>query len=218
MRTNFDAVLFDLDGTLTDSRPGIVRSVQFALQSLGFRAPLEDELQWCVGPPLRENFSRLLATSDSALIERAVALYLERYENIGFRENSVYDGIDAMLATLARRCRLLIVTTKLAESAERVLDAFSMRSHFEGVFGTDRSGAPSDKSELVRTALARHRLSPSSTAIVGDRHHDIAAGKSNGLFAIGAGYGYGSRDELAAAGADAICDSSDAVARILCGQ
>jgi len=139
MRTNFDAVLFDLDGTLTDSRPGIARSVQFALQSLGVKAPLEEELGWCVGPPLRENFRRLLATSDSALIERAVALYFERYERIGFRENRVYAGADTMLAVLGRRCRLLLVTTKLTESAERVLGAFSMQTHFEGVFGTDHN-------------------------------------------------------------------------------
>ncbi len=216
MHRKFDAVLFDLDGTLTDSLPGIARSVQFALQSLGVKAPLEEELGWCVGPPLRENFRRLLGTSDSVSIERAVALYLERYEMVGFRENRVYEGTAAMLATLGRRYRLLLVTTKLTESAERVLGEFSMRTGFEGVFGTDRNGEPSDKSELARIAIAHHGLSASSTAIVGDRYQDIIAGKSNGLFAIGVSYGYGSRDELAAAGADVICDSAAAVAHVLC--
>jgi len=216
MHNKFAAILFDLDGTLTDSGQGIVRSVQFALESLGVKPPPEQELLWCVGPPMRENLRRLLATSDSALIERGVTLYLERYEKIGYRENRVYDGIDAMLATLARRSRLLIVTTKFTESAERILGAFSMRAYFEGVFGTDRSGEPSDKADLVRVAIADQRLSPSSTAMVGDRRHDIAAGKRNGLFAIGAGYGYGSREELEAAGADVICDSPAALTRLLC--
>jgi len=165
---------------------------------------------------VRENLRRLLATSDSALIERGVTLYLERYEKIGFRENRVYDGISEMLATLAHRCRLLIVTTKLTESAERILAEFSLRAYFEGVFGTDRNGEPSDKAELVRMAIDRHALSPSSTAMVGDRRHDIAAGKRNSLFTIGAGYGYGSRDELVAAGADIICDSPAALAQVLC--
>jgi phosphoglycolate phosphatase len=216
MHNKFDAVLFDLDGTLTDSGQGIVRSVQFALESLGVKSPPENELLWCVGPPVRENLRRLLATSDSALIERGVTLYLERYEKIGFRENRVYDGISEMLATLARRCRLLIVTTKLTESAEPILAEFSLRAYFEGVFGTDRNGEPSDKADLVRIAIASHGLSPSSTAMVGDRRHDIAAGKRNGLFTIGAGYGYGSRDELAAAGADIICDSPAALVQVLC--
>ena len=216
MHDKFDAVLFDLDGTLTDSGQGIVRSVQFALQSLGVKPPPEEDLLWCVGPPVRENLRRLLATSDSALIERAVTLYLERYEKIGFRENRVYDGVYEMLATLARRCRLLIVTTKLTESAERILAEFSMRAYFEGVFGTDRKGEPSDKADLVRMAIARHELPQSSTAMVGDRRHDIAAGKRNGLFSIGACYGYGSRDELVAAGADTICESPEAIVRVLC--
>src|ERR1700689_2305974 len=100
MHNKFDAVLFDLDGTLTDSGQGIVRSVQFALESLGVKAPPEEELRWCIGPPVRENLRRLLATSDSALIERGVTLYLERYEKIGFRENRVYDGINEILAAL----------------------------------------------------------------------------------------------------------------------
>ncbi len=216
MHRKFDAVLFDLDGTLTDSLPGIARSVQFALQSLGVKAPLEEELGWCAGPPLRENFRRLLGSADSVSIERAVALYLERYEMVGFRENRVYEGIDAMLATLSRSCRLLLVTAKLTEIAERVLGEFSMRAFFEGVYGTGRNGELSDKSELARIVIANHGLSASSTAIVGDRHHDIVAGKSNGLFAIGVSYGYGSRDELAGAGADVVCDSADAVARVLC--
>jgi len=216
MHKKFDAVLFALDGSLTDSGPGIVRSIRFALESLGVKAPPEEELRWCVGPPMRENLRRLLATSDSALIERGVTFYLERYEKIGFRESRVYDGIDAMLATLARRCRLLVVTTKFTESAERVLAAFSMRTYFEGVFGTNRKGEPADKAELVRTAIDRHGLSPSATAMVGDRRHDVSAGKRNGLFTIGAAYGYGSREELAEAGADIICDSPAALAQLLC--
>ena len=215
MHNKFDGVLFDLDGTLTDSGQGIVRSVQFALESLGVKPPPEEALLWCVGPPVRENLRRLLATSDSTLVERGVTLYLERYEKIGFRENRVYDGINEMLATLARRCRMLIVTTKLTESAQRILAEFSMRAYFEGVFGTDRKGEPSDKAELVRIAIARHKLPQSSTAMVGDRRHDIVAGKRSGLFTIGAGYGYGSRDELVAAGADIICDSPAALAQVL---
>jgi phosphoglycolate phosphatase len=208
-RPKFDSVLFDLDGTLTDSLPGIARSIQNVLRILGAGAPTvipsEEELRWCVGPPLRDLFQRLLITTDQSIIEKAVALYIERYEVIGFRESRVYPGVPEMLATVAPGRRLILVTSKLTESAEKVLAEFSLRRYFAGVYGTDRHGKPSDKSELVETAMARHGCSPSTTAIVGDRHHDIIAGKTNGLFAIGVTYGYGTREELAKAGADQIC-------------
>lgn len=218
-RSRLDAVLFDLDGTLTDSLPGIARSIQHVLRILGAGAlsaiPSEDELRWCVGPPLRDLFQRLLITTDQSIIEKAVALYIARYGTIGFRESRLYPGVPEMLAAIAPGRRLLLVTTKLAETAEKVLAEFSLRDYFAGVFGTDRHGRPSDKADLVRTAMARHQCSAPTTAIVGDRHHDIIAGKSNGLFAIGVPYGYGSREELAAAGADQICDTAAEVTTAL---
>ena len=220
-RTKFDSVLFDLDGTLTDSLPGIARSIQNVLRILGADAttaiPSEEELRWCVGPPLRELFQRLLITTDQSLIERAVELYIARYEVIGFRESRVYPGVPEMLSTVAPGRRLVLVTSKLTESAEKVLAEFSLRKYFAGVYGTDRHGKPSDKSELVQTALKHHGCSPSTTAIVGDRHHDIVAGKTNGLFAIGVTYGYGTREELATAGANQICDSPADVTAALTG-
>jgi phosphoglycolate phosphatase len=210
-RTKFDSVLFDLDGTLTDSLPGIARSIQNVLRILGAAGstaiPSEEELRWCVGPPLRELFQRLLMTTDQSLIERAVELYIARYEVIGFRESRVYPGVPEMLATVAVGRRLILVTSKLTESAEKVLAEFSLRKYFAGVYGTDRHGKPSDKAELVRTAMTRHQCSPPTTAIVGDRHHDIIAGKSNGLFVVGVTYGYGTREELTKAGANQICNT-----------
>jgi len=208
-RPKFDSVLFDLDGTLTDSLPGIARSIQHVLRILGAGKqtviPTEEELRWCVGPPLRELFQRLLITTDQSIIERAVKLYIERYERIGFRESRVYPGVPEMLGAVAPGRRLILVTSKLTESAEKVLAEFSLRHYFESVYGTDHHGKPSDKSELVQTALKNHQCQPATTAIVGDRHHDIAAGKTNGLYAIGVTYGYGTRKELTTANADQIC-------------
>lgn len=208
-RSKFDSVLFDLDGTLTDSLPGIARSIQNVLRILGHGAaiPSEEELRWCVGPPLRELFQRLLMTSDQSVIEKAVELYIERYEAIGFRESRVFPGVPEMLATVAPGRRLILVTSKLTESAEKVLAEFSLRKYFAGVYGTDHHGKPSDKAELVKTAIRNHQCSAATTAIVGDRHHDIIAGKSTGLFAVGVTYGYGTREELVNAGADQICNT-----------
>ena len=207
-RPKFDSVLFDLDGTLTNSLPGIARSIQHVLKILspaGTAIPTEAELRWCVGPPLRELFQRLLITTDQSVIEKAVKLYIERYERIGFRESRVYPGVPEMLAAVAPNRRLILVTSKLTESAEKVLAEFSLRKYFEGVYGTDHHGKPSNKSELVQTAIKQHQLSPSTTAIVGDRHHDVAAGKTNALFTIGVTYGYGTPEELTTANPNKIC-------------
>jgi phosphoglycolate phosphatase len=208
-RSKFDSVLFDLDGTLTDSLPGIARSIQNVLRILGGGAaiPSEEELRWCVGPPLRDLFQRLLMTTDQSIIEKAVELYIERYEVIGFRESRVFPGVPEMLATVAPGRRLILVTSKLTESAEKVLAEFSLRKYFAGVYGTDHHGKPSDKAELVKTAIRNHQCSQATTAIVGDRHHDIVAGKSLGLYAVGVTYGYGTREELVKAGADQICNT-----------
>jgi phosphoglycolate phosphatase len=112
-----------------------------------------------------------------------------------------------MLAAVSVGRRLILVTSKLTESAEKVLAEFSLRKYFEGVYGTDHHGKPSDKSELVQTALKNHQCQPATTAIVGDRHHDIIAGKTNHLYTIGVTYGYGTRKELTTANADQICTS-----------
>jgi phosphoglycolate phosphatase len=208
LRPKFDSVLFDLDGTLTNSVAGIARSIQHVMRILSPAAtaiPTEAELRWCVGPPLRELFQRLLITTDQTIIERAVKLYIERYERIGFRESRVYPGVPDMLAAVSVGRRLILVTSKLTESAEKVLAELSLRHYFEGVYGTDHHGKPNDKSELVQTAMTDRQCSPATTAIVGDRNHDIAAGKTNHLFTIGVTYGYGTREELEKAAADKIC-------------
>src|SRR5213596_245372 len=99
--TAMDAIFFDLDGTLTDPKPGITRSIQYALQKLDLRAiPTEDELTWCIGPPLRASFVRLLGAEENA--DRAVSLYRERFSDIGLFENRVYDGISEVLTTLSQ--------------------------------------------------------------------------------------------------------------------
>ncbi|HVA79591.1 MAG TPA: HAD hydrolase-like protein [Candidatus Binataceae bacterium] len=192
-------LLFDLDGTLTDSRSGIIRSIRYAMRALGAEPPPEESLGWCVGPPMRKNFARLLGTDDSKLIDRAFTHFLERYESIGYRENRVYEGIIAMLSVLAPGRRLFVATSKLASSAERILAEFELREFFEAVFGSDRAGRMADKRELVPHVLGAAGLEPRSTAIVGDRVHDIEGGRAAGILTIAAGWGYGTADELSAA-------------------
>jgi phosphoglycolate phosphatase len=144
-----DAIYFDLDGTLTDPKPGITRSIRYALQKLDHPAiPTEDELTWCIGPPLRASFVRLLGGEDSA--DRAVSLYRERFSDIGLYENGVYDGISEVLAILSQSGhRLFVATSKPHVFAERIIDHFGLRRHFEHVFGSELDGRRADKSHLL---------------------------------------------------------------------
>ncbi|MGO9452070.1 MAG: HAD hydrolase-like protein [Candidatus Binataceae bacterium] len=206
-------VLFDLDGTLTDSRPGILKTIQHAMRSVGIEPPPENDLLWCVGPPLREIFGRLLPRGEALVIERAVSAYVERYRVAGYHENRVYPDVPEMLAALAARKRLVLVTAKHTDSAERILTLFNLREHFSAVFGSEPSGRLADKKDLVRHVLDELALERSETIIVGDRVHDIEGGIHNGIQAIGASWGYGSGDELAGAGH--ICRSPSEVLALL---
>src|SRR6195952_1923260 len=199
-----DTIFFDLDGTLTDPKPGITRSIQYALQKLDQAdIPAEDELTWCIGPPLRASFVKMLG-EDSA--DRAVALYRERFSDIGLYENRVYDGIEAVLTTLGQSGhRLFVATSKAHVYADRIIEHFGLRPHFSRVFGAELDGTRADKGDLLAYALKETDADPSKTLMIGDRSHDMIGAGKNGIKGIGVLYGYGSRDELIGAGARHVC-------------
>src|SRR3954470_23500247 len=175
-----DTIYFDLDGTLTDPKPGITRSIQYALQRLDYPAiPTEDELTWCIGPPLRTSFVRLLGGDHSA--DRAVALYRERFSDIGLYENRVYDGIGDVLTTLCTSGhRLFVATSKPHVFADRIIDHFGLRQHFEHVFGSELDGTRVNKGDLLAWAIGRTGTDTSRACMIGDRSHDIVGAKING--------------------------------------
>jgi len=206
-----DAIYFDLDGTLTDPKPGITRSIQYALQRLDHSTiPTEDELTWCIGPPLRASFVRILGGEDSA--DRAVSLYRERFSDIGLFENAVYDGISEVLTTLSQSGqRLFVATSKPHVFATRIVEHFGLRHHFEHVFGSELDGTRVDKSDLLAYALKVAAVDPSKTLMIGDRSHDMVGAGNNGMKGIGVLYGYGSKDELIGAGALHVCATPQAI-------
>jgi phosphoglycolate phosphatase len=206
-----DAIYFDLDGTLTDPKPGITRSIQYALQRLDHPTmPTEDELTWCIGPPLRASFVRLLGAETSA--DLAVSYYRERFSDIGLYENGVYDGIGDVLTSLcASGHRLFVATSKPHVFAERIIDHFGLRDHFERVFGSELDGTRVDKSHLLEYALKQASIDPAKTLMIGDRSHDMVGAVNNGMKGIGVLYGYGSRDELLEAGAHHVCATPGAI-------
>ena len=197
-------IFFDLDGTLTDPKPGITGSIQYALQKLDLPVPSQDDLTWCIGPPLRASFVTLLG--DESRADRAVALYRERFADTGLYENSVYPDIEHVLAALrATPRRLFVATSKPHVFAERIIDHFGLSGYFEHVFGSELDGTRANKAELLAYAIETTGVDPSQALMIGDRSHDIVGAKSNGMRGIGVLYGYGSKDELSAAGASHLC-------------
>jgi phosphoglycolate phosphatase len=203
-------LFLDLDGTLTDPAPGIAACFQHSARALGHTRLDEAEVRRCIGPPLREAFVELLGTRDVARIEEAVRLYRERFSTVGLFENALYPGVPA---ALARWCAaghpLSIVTSKPAVYAERIVDHFGLRPFLRRVYGAELSGERSTKAELVAHALAGERLAAAEACMIGDREHDVHGARAHGVAAIGVTWGYGSRAELEAAGADAIVDTLD---------
>ena len=195
-------LLFDLDGTLTDNYAGIAASIVHALAQLDRPAPDASALRTCVGPPLRGSFARLLGTTETALIERAVAHYRERYAEIGWRENVAYDGAGEALAALhARGARMFLCTSKPTVFATRIVRHFGFDAYLHGVYGADLDGALDDKAALLARLIAIERIDPRTATMIGDRINDIRAAHANGVRAIGVLWGYGSREDLAEADA-----------------
>ena len=211
-----DAIYFDLDGTLTDPKPGITGSIQYALQKLDRPVPTQDELTWCIGPPLRASFVAMLGGESRA--DLALTLYRERFADVGLYENSVYPDIEHILNALKHsHGRLFVATSKPRVYAERIIAHFGLAGYFERVFGSELDGTRVDKGELLTYALASAGVDPRYALMIGDRSHDIIGAKNNRMGAIGVLYGYGSREELIEAGAGHVCATPRAVLDHLSG-
>jgi phosphoglycolate phosphatase len=190
-------ILLDLDGTLTDSKKGIIACIQHAMVSLGQPAPSEAALLKYVGPPLKLAFRELLPDGSDADIDRAIAAYRERFSTVGMFENEVYPNIPGSLKLLRERgARLFVATSKPRVFAERILDHFELRHYFDAIYGSELDGQLTDKRDLIAHALSRSSLSHSKTIMVGDRHHDAVGAIANGVRIVGVLWGYGSREEL----------------------
>lgn len=205
-------IFFDLDGTLTDSEEGIARSIQYALQQLGSDVPDAAGLRWCLGPPLLDSFATLVGAGRA---EQALALYRERFVEVGWAENRPYPGIAGVLAALGGAgYPLYVATSKPRVFAERILEHFDLREPFRRVFGSELNGLRTDKSELLRYALSETQSTPGAT-MIGDRRHDIIGALDNNMRAIGVTWGYGDTDELAAAGAAELAHHPDDLVSLL---
>jgi phosphoglycolate phosphatase len=207
MEADVLTLLLDLDGTLTDPREGIVRSLDHALRALGAPPHPEARLARCIGPPLADSFRELLPDPSPARVEAAISHYRERFEQIGWRENRVYPEVPGFLAALrARRVRAVLATSKPHLFAVRIAQHFGFESALDAIYGAELDGTRGRKPELIAHVLAEERVGRERSVMLGDRRHDVEGARANGVRSLGVTYGYGDRAELEAAGATWICD------------
>ncbi|MGI6173317.1 MAG: dTMP kinase [Christensenellales bacterium] len=210
----YDTVLFDLDGTLTESGIGITNAVKYALAET--RVSMDEKLlKAFIGPPLYESFRDLARLSDSDA-RKAVEIYRVYYGERGWAENRVYTSIPRILRTLKQHgCSVFLATGKPRPFAERILDAFGLLQYFDGISAISLADRHADKQQLIEDAL---RGASRNACMVGDRKFDIEGANLCGIDSVGVLYGYGSEEELRGAGATKIAEDVKALSRILLGD
>lgn len=210
------AILFDLDGTLTDPREGITRSIAYALERMGVQPPALDHLTFAIGPPLRRSLAQLIGDEAPARVERALAFYRERFADVGLFENAPYEGIAEVLGALgAGGATLYVATSKPRVYAERIVRHFGLDAFFQAVHGCELDGTREDKRDLLAHLLPHHGLAAATAVMIGDRGADMVAARHHGVHAVAALWGYGSQAELAEAGAHRFCDRPLDLPRLL---
>ncbi|MBQ3553692.1 MAG: HAD family hydrolase [Clostridia bacterium] len=214
--SKYQRIFIDLDGTLTDSGPGILNCVRYALSKFDITDAPEEVLRCFIGPPLTDAFSEYFGFSEEDA-KTAVLYYRERYTDIGLFENTVYDGIPEMLSRLREAGKTLILATAKPEPfAKRILEHFGLDSYFDLMVGATFDGTRHNKIDVLRHALSGVKdASIKESVMVGDRSHDCLGAAHFGMDCIGVLYGYGSREELTEAGAKHLAKTPEDVCQII---
>ena len=211
-------VLFDLDGTLIDSQAGIMHSLRHAFGRIGAELPEPAVLRTWIGPPFHQSFPTVLG-NDSARVEAAIEHYRDHYQAEGWTGHTVYSGIADTIALLVEAgCKLAVVTTKVLPQAQKIVEHLPFGNAFARIYGPDLKTAHSAKAEMIAQALHDFDVAANDAAMVGDRYFDIDGARANAVRAIGVCWGFGTEDELVAAGADAIAQSPAQLAELLLAQ
>lgn len=210
-------VLFDLDGTIADSRVGIVRSLQFGFAECGLPVPSADEVEAIIGPPFSVALVRF--GLDAETIDRVIAAYRARYRPVGIFEAELYPGMKDLLYRLADAgLTLALATSKPEPFAARIVEHFDVRRALRVVAGATFDETRMHKDDVIGHALAQlPDATTDNTVMVGDRHHDIDGARAHGLRAIGVTWGFGDRTELNDAGVWRLVDTADEIERVVLG-
>lgn len=200
------AILFDLDGTLTDNSVGITGGCLYAQQAMGLPTWSREELLCFIGPPLIEAFMEKWGLSREQALE-ALGHYRTYYARQGIYENRPYEGIKELLAKLHKTgVRLFVATSKPEPSSLKILERFGLLPYFEGVVGSLLNDTRTMKDEVILYCMEHYGLCPETTLMVGDRSHDVLGARAAKVPCVGVLYGFGSRQELIEAGAAAIAE------------
>ena len=199
-------LLFDLDGTLTESGPGIINSAKYALDRYGISYGTDEELKRFIGPPLKDSFMGYYGFSEEKAIE-AISVFREYYNSRGWCENRPYPYVPEMLEKLKEfGYTLVVATSKIENQAVRICSHFGLDTFLDDIVGSD-DALRTRKDEIIRFTIEKHGIRLYEEAImIGDREHDILGAKAAGISSMGVSYGYGSRAELEKAGADIIVE------------
>ena len=203
-------LFWDLDGTITDPRGGIISAYNEFLREANLPVPAENDLLWVIGPPLRECMSTLLKTKDKELIEAAVVRYRYWYVDKGLMyRDTPYNGIKELLVDLRTAgYRMFVATAKAHNYARLILNHWGLDTIFEEIHGSEIDGTRGHKADLLKWMTDLYQIPANHQVLmIGDRKHDVVAAKTNNLASVGIGYGYGSKEELTSAGADHYCQS-----------
>ncbi|MEA4903054.1 HAD family hydrolase [Desulfitobacterium sp.] len=216
MQKNYDVILFDLDGTLTDSQVGIINSVQYALKSFGIEETNRESLRKFIGPPLKDSFMEYYQFDEEKAI-LAITKYREYFSVKGLFENSVYPGIPELLKALVEHGKKLIVaTSKPTPFTRQILDHFNLDRYFTFVSGSNLDGTRIRKDEVIAYAVKECGLNAKDNMVmVGDRKYDITGAKAIGIDSIGVLYGFGSRSELEGENPTRIVESVSELKKVL---
>lgn len=204
---HYKNIIFDLDGTLTDSADGVINSVRYALQKLGIETG-ESELQSFIGPPLQSSFRDIYGLSE-AEVRQAIACFREYYREKGIYENRLYPGVEQMLRQLhENRKKIYLATSKVTQFAETILKYFQVDHYFTFLSGATFDGSRVEKKDVLAHLFEQNSgLDKSNSVMVGDRKHDIIGARSFGLTSIAVTYGYGTKEELRGESPDLYADS-----------
>lgn len=211
----YTTILFDLDGTLTDPKLGVTKALQYALHKLDIEIDTLDTLEKCIGPPLQQSFIDFFScTKEQSL--KAIQYYREYFSTKGIFENKVYEGIPELLKELVNtNITLAVATSKPTVFAEKIMDHFDLSQYFTTITGSTLDNTRTDKKEIIAYAMSKLHCDTQTTIMIGDRTYDLIGARKNNIDSVGVLYGYGSLEEITAAGPNFIAENVSDLSTLL---
>lgn len=215
---NYEVIIFDLDGTISDSKEGITKSVQYALEKKGIIEDNLDNLNHFIGPPLKAEFMRAYGFTEDEAME-AVALYRERYIPIGIYEATMYDNADTEIKRLKDAGKFIaLATSKPQPLAETVIEHFGLTKYFDAIKGADMIGPIQTKDQVIGELLKEHNIDKKQCVMIGDTCFDVDGAKKMGINTIGVSFGFGDAAEMKEHGALCVVDSFAELTKIILNE